>query len=135
MGSNEAGQSKSLMEMPNRRGIALMADGRIRLLRNTDERFRLHTKTDGKIRILKKEDGGICLQKKNDGKIHKLKSKDGKIRLDKKNNGEICILDGRIRLLKRTDYKSPPLKMENVIYDLPIQADGRNVYAQLRQED
>ena len=39
LGSNEAGQSKSLKETPNIRGIALMADGRIRLLRNTDERF------------------------------------------------------------------------------------------------
>ena len=60
-GSDEAAQSKSLIETPNRKGIALMADGRNRLLINTDGRFRLHEKTDGKIRILKKEDGGIRL--------------------------------------------------------------------------
>ena len=135
LGSNEAGQSKSLMETPNRRGIALMADGRIRFLKNTYGRFRLHTKTDGKIRILKMEDEGTRPLKKNDGKIHKLKNKDGGIRLDEKNNGKICILDGRIRLLKRTDDKSPPLKMANVIYDPHIQEDGKNAYTQVRQED
>ena len=134
-GSDEAAQSKSLIETPNRKGIALMADGRNRLLINTDGRFRLHKKTDGKIRILKKEDGGIRLLKKNDRKIHILHDEDGGIRLDKKNNRKICILDGRIRLLKRTDEKSLPLEMANVIYNLPIQADKGKVYTQIRQED
>ena len=95
LGSDEAAQSKSQMETPNRRGIALMAD----------ERFCLHKKTDEIIRILRKEDGGIRLLKKNDGKIRILKKEDEEIRLDKKNNGNICKLDGRIRLLKRTDEK------------------------------
>ena len=112
-----------------------MADGRIRLLIHTDGRFRLHEKTNGKIRILNKEDRGIRLLKQNNGKIHIIKIEDGGIRLDKKNNRKICILDGRIRLLKRTDEKSPPLELANVIYNLPIQADKGKVYTQIRQED